>query len=60
MIIGDLEKEVSNVALFVVYHELLKKNNPILNNHLNKLGSMDRFMSYYRSIGHSNNPSFQK
>ena len=42
------DKEALNTALYITYFELRKKNNPIINEWLDKLGSVDRFMSYYR------------
>lgn len=43
------ENDAFNTALYAAYYELQKKNNPILKDHLTKIGSLNRFMSYYRN-----------
>lgn len=41
--------EAFSTALYAAYYELQKKDNQILKEHLAKIGSLNRFMSYYRS-----------
>ena len=48
------DKEAVNTSLYVTYFELKKKDNPMLKEWLDRLGSVDRFMSYYREA--CNNP----
>lgn len=43
------DNEALGTALYAAYDELQKKNNQILKEHLTKIGSLDRFMSYYRN-----------
>ncbi len=51
---GINDKEAVNTALYATYFELKKKNNPMLKDWLDRLGSVDRFISYYRVA--CNNP----
>lgn len=41
--------EIFSTALYAAYYELQKKDNQILKEHLMKIGSLNRFMSYYRN-----------
>lgn len=46
---GIDNNEAFSTALYTAYYELQKKDNQILKEHLAKIGSLNRFMSYYRS-----------
>lgn len=48
------DADAFNTALYAAYYELQNKNNPILKDHLSKIGDVNRFISYYRNA--CNNP----
>lgn len=43
------DNEAFSTALYAAYYELHKKNDQMLKEHLTKIGSLDRFMNYYRN-----------